>query len=372
MVDIVKLVDLIDRYKVVVILGPGGVGKTTCSIATAMAAARNGKRVGLLSIDPAKRLAAALGLSLGNELKEIKVEQPDVNGAGSIEAAMLDQKAVFDAMVLKHAPTKATADKILQHKLYVAASSKLAGPLEYMALAKLYEMVESKKYDLIVLDTPPDTNALDFLKRPNLLAGFMENKVMSWMVKPFYLASKLGAGRLFSTGEKLMGGVAKVTGFKALAMLAEFLVLLQEVIEGFHKTGERIVTILNRPDTGFFLVSVPALASGRSAKNLARQIVNMGFSLDLVLFNRCLPARIVNLLNDNKDTSAIKNKVQLLEKLAKRLEGEQSSIAHISNSLNDYTDRNVPIHRIEEQDYDLHSGEGIYRFSQDFETGAES
>ena len=149
---------LLKERRVFVLLGAGGVGKTSCSIGLAVAAARRGLRVGLLSIDPAKRLADALGIPLGHQLQEISLG-PGLPLHGSLKAAMLDQKAVFDAMVRRHAPDAATAAKILDNKLYKAASGKLSGSLEYMALAKLQDMVEDPSYDVIILDTPPDTHA---------------------------------------------------------------------------------------------------------------------------------------------------------------------------------------------------------------------
>jgi arsenite-transporting ATPase len=280
---------ILPARRVIVLLGAGGVGKTTTSIAVALAAAHQGRRVALLSIDPAKRLAAALGLTLGNQLKRIQMPAGLGSGGGSVDAAMLDHKAVFDDMVRKHAPNEQTAERILANSIYQAASTNLIGPLEYMALAKLQELSEDHRYDLVVLDTPPDTHALDFLARPNVLAGFFENKVMGWLIKPFVIAGRFGLGRLMTAGEKLMGGVAKVTGFAALHKFADFLILVQEVIEGFNRSGERVVQLLHRETTGFFLVTTPTKTSARSATNIAGELAKLGYGLDLVAVNRCLP-----------------------------------------------------------------------------------
>lgn len=273
--------------KVVVVLGAGGVGKTTSSIAIALLAAQQGKRVGLISIDPAKRLAAALGISLDGELKPIKL-MPEF-AKGRVDAAMLDQKAVFDSMVRRHSPSAKVADKILNNRLYQAASSNLGGALEYMALAKLQQMVDEGGYDTVVIDTPPDSHALDFLSRPNILASFFDNKVMSWLIKPFFLAQKFGLGRVMSAGEKMMGGLAAVTGVKALQMLSEFLLLMQEVLQGFNKSGERLTNILRDPATSFILVSAPRSAALRSAANIARELDERAFRLKFFIINRCMP-----------------------------------------------------------------------------------
>ncbi len=286
---------VLKRAQVIVVLGAGGVGKTTSSIAMALLAARQGRRVGLISIDPAKRLAAALGISLDGELKPITLPA-DVGSGGSIEAAMLDQKAVFDAMVRRHSPSAKIAEKILQNRLYQSASSNLGGALEYMALAKLQQMVDDGGYDLVVIDTPPDSHALDFLSRPNILANFFENKVMSWLIKPFFLAQKFGLGKVMSAGEKMMGGLASVTGVKALQMLSEFLLLMQEVLQGFNKSGERLSMILHDPATAFMLVSAPRSAARRSAENISSELIKRKFNLRFLIMNRCMPVEMADAL----------------------------------------------------------------------------
>lgn len=277
------------QTSVQVLIGAGGVGKTTCSIGVGIAAARKGKRVAVLSIDPAKRLAAALGIPLTGEFTRI-----DVGGekSGTLDAAILDQKAVFDHMVRRFAPNVETFQKILDNRLYQAISARLSGSLEYMALARLQELVEAELYEVIVLDTPPDTQALDFLNRPNILENFMENKVMSWLIKPFYVASKLGAGRLVSLGEKLMGGIAKVTGVQSLQIVAEFLVLMQQVVAGFHRAGGAIRETLQGENTRFLLVTRLQEASLRSARTFARELYRLGYEIDQVVFNRALPRNI--------------------------------------------------------------------------------
>lgn len=356
-------VSYLKSKKVLLLLGPGGVGKTTSSIAMAVIAARSGLRVGLLSIDPAKRLAAALGMELNSELKEISLGE-NIKLKGSIEAAMLDQKAVFDNMVRRYAKDESAAKKILSHSLYQAASTKLAGPLEYMALSKLLDMVESAKYDLVVLDTPPDTHALDFLRRPNLLAGFMENKVMSWLIKPFYLAGKLGVTKLFTLGDKLMGGLAKVTGFNALNLLAEFLVLMQEVIDGFHDSGKKIVEILKDEKTGFFLVTTPSISAVRSSSNLLKQLTSMDYRLDAIIANRGLSEEIVTALSRVKNSPEHENKI--IKNLERRLELEKQCKTRLAK-FKTLGNGQVDMIEISEKDYALHNGESLIKLAKELE-----
>jgi anion-transporting ArsA/GET3 family ATPase len=317
---------LIKNTRILVLLGAGGVGKTTTSIVTALMGAHQGRRVALLSIDPAKRLAAALGIPLSNQLQQIHIPE-SMHISGSIDAAMLDQKAVFDAMVRRHAPSLSTAESILAHPVYQAASTNLAGPLEYMALAKLQELAEDPRYDLVVLDTPPDTQALDFLARPNVLAGFMENKVMTWLIRPFLLAGRFGLAKLFSLSEKLMGGIAKVTGVNALQSFGEFLLLMQEVISGFHSSGEHIVKLLQSPNTSFLLVTAPTEAATRSATGILTELKNIGYSLNAILFNKCLPPAVrTNVLISTHKDAALDPAIAMLKR---RAEGEERVTAKL-------------------------------------------
>lgn len=347
--------EFLRKKKVLVVLGSGGVGKTTSSIGLATFAAREGMRVGLLSIDPAKRLAAALGLDFGGEPKVI--DFADLPMKGSLEASMLDQKAVLDQMVQRYAPSEELAQKILTHSLYVIASTRLAGSMEYMALARLQEMIENDRFDLVVLDTPPDSSALDFLSRPDILARFKDQKVMNWLVKPFHIASKLGITRLMTIGEKLMGGVAQVTGIKALHSFADFLVLIQHVIDGFHSASERLLTTLRNPQTAFLLVSTPANSCARSSLALAQQLQGIGYSLDGLIFNRTLPGEIVSALNSSSSES------RFVSRLRQRKIVERATIEELRKRCTQTFYKDLLMLEIEETDYPIHSLQSVYRFA---------
>ncbi len=282
-----SLETLLQRKKVLILLGAGGVGKTSCSVAVALRAAALGKKVALLSIDPAKRLASALGIELGGTLRTVEVA--DLPKNGRLDAAMLDAKSVFDSMVQRYAPDQATQARILSNPLYRVASTQLVGCLEFMALAKLQEIQDLGEYDLVLVDTPPDTQALQFLQSPNILANFMEKRVMQWLVTPFYFASKLGLGRLANWGEKMMGNLAKVTGFHALRALVDFLVLIQAVMDGFHTRSLQILKTLRGPDAGFLLVTSPHPPALRAAENLIHHLHQARYTLDGIILNRCFP-----------------------------------------------------------------------------------
>jgi len=349
--------NLIEQKRVLVVLGAGGVGKTSSAIALALRGAEVGKKVALLSIDPAKRLAAAMGLELSGKLSQVAIDT-SYGFRGFLDATMLDQKEVFDSMVMRHAPSSKIADRILAHPVYKAASSNLSGPLEYMALAKLQEIVENEAYDLIILDTPPDTHALDFLARPNVLAGFMENKVMTWMIKPFQLAGKFGLGRLLNAGEKLMGGIAKITGVASLHAFADFLVLMQEVIEGFHRSGEKVVATLKDRRTGFIMVSVPLENACRSTSFIADQLSTLGYSCDGLILNRCLPLEVVA-------AAAVSSQAEVKEFIHSRSTNQSVLAERLAVDLQSRFPALV-VQKMEEFQSDLGSVDGMINFSRKF------
>jgi anion-transporting ArsA/GET3 family ATPase len=369
-------IDALLRSKnIIVMVGAGGVGKTTSSALLAIRAAMSGRRVALLSIDPAKRLASALGLGLGHEMKSVALK--GAAAGGSLHAAMLDQKAVFDRMVRTHAPSEKVADRIMRDPLYRAASTNLSGPLEYMALARLQELTSDPSFDLVVLDTPPDTHALDFLKRPNVLAGFMENRVMTWIIKPVLAMGKLGLGKILGASEKLAGGVASVTGFGALRAFGEFLLLMQEVIEGFHKTGEQVVATLQHKKTAFVLVAVPTRAAERSAIFLADQLADMDYRVDGLVINRCLPGVRGGAGTGSDDregktsaeaTSAIINALpdRAREFVKARIAGEDLVIQNLLKNLSSSRKKSRLVVRIEDQGADFHDMDGLTRLALSF------
>jgi anion-transporting ArsA/GET3 family ATPase len=288
-----RIANIIEKQSVAILLGAGGVGKTTTSVAVALEAAKAGRRVGLISIDPAKRLATAMGIPLNGNMRSI--ELPDsLKAKGTLAAAMLDQQGVFDSMVDRFAPNAKAAAAIKAHSFYRAASQNLAGALEFMALAKLQEMVESHEFDFVVVDTPPDAHALDFLARPDSLARFVDSKVTTWMLKPFAASKKLGLTSLFSKGERLMGGIAKVAGISALQTMSEFLILLQDVMIGFNRAGARVAKTIRSEGCSFILVTAPRAAPMRAALNMLQQLDEMKLSLDAIVVNRCLPSHLRN------------------------------------------------------------------------------
>ena len=359
-VAIKSLAELIEQRRVVVVLGPGGVGKTTTAVGLALAAARTGQRVALISIDPAKRLAAAMGISLGAELKPVPLPS---EYTGKLTACMLDQAAVFDMMVERYTSPERTA-RIFAIKIYHQASRNLGGPLEYMALAKLADVIQGDSMDLVVVDTPPDTHAIDFLVKPNVLAGFVEKRVMTWLIKPFHLARRVGFGRVLGFGERLMGGIAAVTGIKMLEMFSEFLVLMDEVIRGFHLAGQQVAAALRSDDAGCVLVMGPTPASLRSALALRDALRFEGFALDALLINR-YPSAWQQQVGPEL-VAALKAEEPLMARLVQGLLRRQEFLAELLQSLSEARDAAIQpplLLAIEEARALVHDIAGITAFS---------
>ena len=240
---------LIERKEIVICAGAGGVGKTTTAAAIALGMAQRGLKVAVLTIDPARRLANSLGLpELGNEERQVEID-----GSGELWAMMLDPKRTFDDLIEKHAPDERTRDAVLSNRIYQELSNAVAGSQEYMAMEKLYELHQEERYDLLVLDTPPSRNALDFLDAPERLSRFVDSRSLQLFLRPGRIGLKMfgrGTGMLFSV---LKG----VTGVDLLQDLSDFFASFGDMAEGFRDRAARTGELLADPRTTFLLVTSP-------------------------------------------------------------------------------------------------------------------
>jgi anion-transporting ArsA/GET3 family ATPase len=250
--------ELLEGKRVCICAGSGGVGKTTASAAIAAGMAARGRKVAVLTIDPAKRLADSLGLpELGNTERQVDpalfLEQGVDPGGGELWAMMLDAKATFDEVVRKHAPDAETRDRILGNRIYQQLSAALAGSQEYMAMEKLFEIWTEDRYDLLVLDTPPSRHALDFLDAPKRLTQFIEGRALQVFMKPTGLGM-----RIFGRGTGMMFGVLRrITGVDLLEDLADFFQAFSGMVEGFRERARRVNELLSNPETSFLVVCGP-------------------------------------------------------------------------------------------------------------------
>jgi len=253
-----SLGDLFTTKRVIVTVGCGGVGKTTIAAALALAAAQRGRRVLCLTIDPAKRLATSLGLrEMAHEAQEIDPALWRTEGEGTLTAMMLDVRGTFDALVTRYANNPQTRDRILNNQIYQEVSGSLAGTPEYMAMEKLYALRDDPRYDLIVLDTPPTSIALDFLEAPDKMIEAVDSPAISAFVSAFERTGKLSLNLLSKAMAKVLQGLGSFTGADFLSQVAEFLSDLQSLFGGFRERASKVRDALMASEVAFVVVSSP-------------------------------------------------------------------------------------------------------------------
>jgi anion-transporting ArsA/GET3 family ATPase len=274
---------LVTTKKVIVACGAGGVGKTTTAAALALAGARAGKRVLVLTIDPAKRLAQALGIREHMRhptplSKEVLAEAGIA--AGTLDAWMLNPDVVFESLVHRMAPTKDQAERVLKSRLFRHLSELVAGMQEYTAAEALYELSTSGRYDLVVLDTPPARNALDFLEAPGKLARFLDERIITLFLP--------GTARgFFRKAQDLIGTVfSKVFGQEFFAELQEFLAAFTGMFGPMRAHAEGVRKLLKSDEAAFLLVTSPDQAALEDARYFRDRIKTMGLPFAGFILNR--------------------------------------------------------------------------------------
>jgi anion-transporting ArsA/GET3 family ATPase len=276
--------------RILVCVGCGGVGKTTIAAALALEAARAGRRALVITIDPARRLANALGLErLDDEPSELPRERLEPLGLpprGSLWASMLDQKRTFDGLVERFAADPAARERIFANPIYQHVSDALAGSAEYTAMERVYELATRGEFELIVVDTPPAQHALDFLEAPQRLLAFLDSRLVHLLIHPAMSAGRLGA-RFFQRGTRLaLHWIERITGIGFLQDVSEFLLAFEGMAGGFRARAERVRGLLRGPETGFVLVAGPERESVAQASEFLARLEDFGVRLDGVVANR--------------------------------------------------------------------------------------
>jgi anion-transporting ArsA/GET3 family ATPase len=289
----VSIEQLLASKEVAISCGAGGVGKTTTAAAlAAMAAVRHGGKVLVLTVDPAKRLANALGLEgFGNVEKQV----PDsafaaagVKPRGELWAAMLDTKQSWDALVKRHAPDPRTAQAILDNKLYENISGRFVQSHEYIAMERLYELHCEGAYDLIVVDTPPTRNALDFLEAPQRMSDFFSSRFLRLLTAPY-------RSRIVSFASKPFYTVAdRILGTEFLEEVAEFFALFQTMAPGFVERADAVTRLLHDKRTTFVVVSTLEATPLHEAEYFVDVLKDKRFHLGAVVLNKVLPSYLLD------------------------------------------------------------------------------
>ncbi len=278
---------LLAERSVILTCGAGGVGKTTVAAALGISAATNqNARVLVLTIDPAKRLASALGLKLvGNEATTLKF----TGLRGVLSVAMLDTSASWDDVVRRNAPDEETARKILVNPLYRNITQRFVQSHDYVAMERLYELRESGLYDVIIIDTPPSRHALDFLEAPERMADFFSSTLLKWITMPYRIGGAR-AGRLGYLAAKPFYQVAdRILGSQFLEDIAEFFLLFQSMYDGFVERAKTVSQLLHDPSTSFVVVSTQDPAPLEEAEFFLAELDRRGMHLGALVLNRTLP-----------------------------------------------------------------------------------
>ncbi|MBA2429217.1 MAG: ArsA family ATPase [Thermoleophilaceae bacterium] len=334
----------LEGREVVVCAGPGGVGKTTSAAAIGLAMAARGRRVAVLTIDPARRLADSLGLEeIGGEERRVDPERlsaAGVEASGELWAAMLDAKRTWDELIERHAPDERTRDAVLGNRIYKELSSAVAGSQEYMAMEKLHELHAEGRYDLLVLDTPPTRNALDFLDAPERLSRFIDSRSLR-----LFLRGNRGSLKLLGrSSQALFAVLRRITGVDLLEDMAEFFHSFGGMSEGFERRAREVNALLaDGARTTFVVVASPAEEAVDEAIFFRRRLRESGLPFGAAVVNRVhsapgamadpgLQGELVELVGENLarrvvrndgDWRALAERDRLgLERLAAELEGE--------------------------------------------------
>jgi len=297
---------LLASREMILVAGSGGVGKTTVAAALGLAAVeRQPGRVLVLTVDPARRLATALGLeAFGNTPVKIDADaftETGIEARGELHVAMLDTKAGWDELIRRHAPDAKTRDAVLANPLYQNITSRFVHSHDYLAMEQLHDLHATGDYDLVIVDTPPSRNALTILDAPGRMADFFGSRLLRWLTVPY-------RSRLFTFASKPFYQVAdRVLGSRFLEDIADFFVLFQAMESGFVKRANEVEALLVDPRTAFVVVSTLEAAPAHEAAYLAESLAERKMAIGAVVANRVLPATLA--------TSAASAAAERLEEL---------------------------------------------------------
>ncbi|MCP4868023.1 MAG: ArsA family ATPase [Proteobacteria bacterium] len=271
------LKDVIRNRGLLICVGSGGVGKTTTAASIGIQAAIEGRRVCVVTIDPARRLANSLGLeALGNDERQIplsKFTEFGVEPKGTLHAMMLDTQTTFNELIRDVSPDDETRERILKNRVYMHLSDTLSASHDYMASEKLYDLHNSGRYDLVVLDTPPMKNAIDFLEASGRLSRFLDDRIVGWFLKPHEGERRFGLSLLQAPGALVYKLLGNVFGSDFLDEIAEFFLAFKDLLAGFKDRADAVSALLRDPAlTKFVIVCTPQSTSMEEARYFHRQL----------------------------------------------------------------------------------------------------
>ena len=347
--------------RIVICAGSGGVGKTTTSAALAMGLAAEGKRVAVVTIDPARRLAHALGLDdLGNEphlIDPARLAGHGIEVRGELWAMMLDPKRTFDELITRLAPDEQAREEVIANRIYQQLSGAVAGSQEFTAVAKLYDLDRSGRFDVLVLDTPPSRNALDFLDAPERLTGFFEGRALR-----VFLAPTGFAARVMGAGTGVLSAVLKrLTGVDLLEDLGVFFRALGGMIDGFKERAAGVDALLRDEGTAFIVITSPEREPVEEAIFFAGKLRDAGMPFGGLVVNRVHPLDGGPPEADVEDLAAALGDAKLAAKVARTYAEERAlaerdvaAIGHLCEETGECDPIVIP-----QLDGDVHDVDGL-------------
>jgi anion-transporting ArsA/GET3 family ATPase len=368
---------MLERKRICVCAGSGGVGKTTTSAAIALGMAAEGAKVAVVTIDPAKRLANALGLEeLQNDPRRVEPERLVPGGLevrGELWAMMLDPKRTFDELIERVAPTRERAEEIKANRVYRELSTAVSGSQEFTAIAKLYDLDQEHEFDLLVLDTPPSRSALDFLDAPQRLNSFLEGRALKALMRPTGVGMRvLGRG-----ATPLLAGLRRVTGVDLVTDLATFFQLLGDMTADFSARARQVEQLLRATTTAFVLVSSAEREPIEEAIWFHRTLERTGLPFAGVVVNRVHHDLLSG--SEPADVGAALRKTALSPDLAARV-AENFRDYHLLARRDDHNIRQLaralgehehPLLMVPQLDDDVHDLEGLMRMHRYLFAAAE-
>ncbi len=341
-----SLAEVVRDTRIVVCCGPGGVGKTTVAAALARHGATEGRRAVVVTVDPARRLANALGLDALPDTPH-RIEGP---WPGELWALMLDTKSTFDSLVTKYAPRAEQAEAILANRFYRNIAGALSGTQEYMAMEKLYELHAEGRFDLIVIDTPPTRNALDFVDAPRRLTRFLDNRIFRLLMLP----TRMGIKALNAAAQTFLRTVSKVVGGAVVTDAVAFFQAFEGMENGFRDRAQRVLDLLADPRTSFVLVSSPRRDAVAESEFFVDKLSEAGIPVRALVVNRMQPRFGVVGGVDAPAGTALGALSQNLAELSGLAEAEEAEVASLVASVDA-----APVARVPLLESDVHDLDGV-------------
>lgn len=369
-----KMKELLQSKKLILVCGSGGVGKTTTAAVLGIVGAVLGKKTIVVTVDPAKRLATSLGipafLGTPQKIDPKLIEKVSGQKGAVLDALQIDSKNMFDHLVMRYAKNQTTANAILKNPIYQKLSQMMAGSEDYMAMEKLYELTELKNYDLIIVDTPPTSQAIDFLEAPQKMISALQGSMIEILLKPALLLGSQGLGLFERSSRFLLKALDRFAGIEFLKDIAELLGSFKDMLKGFEERSTTIDSLLKNKETSFILVTTCEEKSVTEMSRFTQLLSEKNYTLGGLLVNRVYPFIEPTLTKEeNKSLTEFygKNLTEKMEQMVQRFYLLACRDKKITQSLEaeiQKNQKNALVKTIPFFDSDIHHIDGLWKIAE--------